>query len=241
MNAENKGIMIRAYEIYEEHGFQDGNDFKDWLEAERQAGEKATVRRENRIEKAAILRDDRMDKASIQREDKLKNILWGVIAILGLIVAILLFTLFQKDRAMDLSAKSLSDLKVMLMVMDPKLDEAVVAFGDTHFDFAESTLTPAAKTLLDNDVQVLKDNPSMHVRMAGYTSATGTEAVNQKLSVERAKTVRNYLIERGVAADRITVIGYGRTKPALYEVKPGNVNSAEAKANMRVLFEIIVK
>ena len=77
--------------------------------------------------------------------------------------------------------------------------------------------------------------------MAGYTSAKGTEEVNQKLSEERANAVKNYLIEKGIASERITTIGYGRTKPALYEVTPGNKNSHEAQANMRVLFEVVVK
>ena len=129
----------------------------------------------------------------------------------------------------------------MMVVLDPKPDEKVVVFGDTHFDFNTATLTPEAKTLLDKDVEVLQNNPGVHVRMAGYTSAQGTEQTNQVLSEKRAEAVRNYLIEKGIAPDRITTIGYGRTKPAVYEVDPGNVNSAEAKANMRVLFEIIVQ
>jgi len=94
---------------------------------------------------------------------------------------------------------------------------------------------------LDKDVQSLKENSNINVRMAGYTSATGTEEVNQKLSEQRANAVRDYLIEKGIAPERITVIGYGRTKPAVYEVKPGDITSNEAMANMRVLFEVVVK
>ena len=89
--------------------------------------------------------------------------------------------------------------------------------------------------------KVLKENPKMKVRMAGYTSAQGTEESNQKLSERRANSVGNYLIEKGIAKERITTIGYGRTKPAMCEVSPGDINSKEAKANMRVLFEIMVK
>jgi outer membrane protein OmpA-like peptidoglycan-associated protein len=142
---------------------------------------------------------------------------------------------------MELSDKNLSDLKVMMLVLDQKADEKVVAFGDTHFDYGKSTLTSEAKTLLEKDVQVLKENPTMKVRMAGYTSAQGTEESNQALSEGRANAVRSYLIEKGIAPGRITVIGYGRTKPAMYEVAPGDINTREAKANMRVLFEVIVK
>ncbi len=77
--------------------------------------------------------------------------------------------------------------------------------------------------------------------MAGYTSAKGSEDVNQELSEKRANAVRDYLIEEGIAPERITVIGYGRTRPAVYEVTPGDIDSKEALANMRVLFEVVVE
>lgn len=142
---------------------------------------------------------------------------------------------------MELTEKSLSEQQVMMLVLDPKEDEKVVVFGDTHFDYDQSTLSPEAKKLLDKDVQSLKENPQINVRMAGYTSAKGTAEINQKLSERRANAVRNYLIEKGIAPERITTIGYGRTRPALFEVSPGDINTKEAKANMRVLFEIVVK
>src|SRR5581483_1495241 len=230
MDLETSEIMKRAYEIYEQQGFKDNNNFINWLESERRAGEKATIRRE-----------DRTDKATIKREDNLKSLLWTALGILGLIVVILLLIYYKRYSAPDPSFKGHSDTKIMMVVMDPKPDEAVVAFGDTHFVFDRSTLTPEAMTLLDKDVQVLKENPAMRVRMAGYTSAKGSEDVNQKLSEDRANAVRNYLIQKGIVANRITVIGYGRTKPAVYEVSPDQTSSTEAKANMRVLFEIIVK
>ncbi|MDA8423786.1 MAG: OmpA family protein [Nitrospiraceae bacterium] len=220
MNQENKEIRDKAFELYEKHGFKDGNDFVDWLEAERlQAGK----------------------RSSGQRNKIMKNILFTIVGILCVIVAILLLMLFKKSPKMELSDKSLSDLKVMMLVLDPKADEKVVVFGDTHFDFDKSTLTPEAKTLLDKDARILKENPGMHVRMAGYTSAKGTEDINQKLSERRANAVRDYLIEKRIDPGRITIIGYGRTKPAVYEVQPGDINSEEAKANMRVLFEVVVK
>jgi len=219
LNEENKEITRKAYELYEKHGFKDGNDFVDWLEAERQTGM----------------------RSRLMRRKQMQNILFAIVGILCVIVAILLIMLFRSAPRMELSEKSLSELKVMMLVLDQKPDEKVVAFGDTHFDYNKSTLTNDAKTLLDKDVQVLKENPKMKVRMAGYTSAQGTEDSNQKLSEGRANAVRNYLIEKGIAPGRITIIGYGRTKPALYEVSPSDINTKEAKANMRVLFEIVVK
>jgi outer membrane protein OmpA-like peptidoglycan-associated protein len=219
LNAENTAIKSKAYALYEKQGSKDGNDSVDWLEAERQIGEQFRA----------------------QRNIQLKNILLAIVGILCVIVALLLITLFKKNPQAELSAKSLSELKVMMLVLDPKDNEKLAVFGDTHFDFGQSALSPEAKTLLDADAQVLQENPQTNVRMAGYTSAKGSEDVNQALSERRANAVRDYLIERGIAPERITMIGYGRTKPAVYEVTPSDINSKEALANMRVLFEIVVK
>jgi outer membrane protein OmpA-like peptidoglycan-associated protein len=219
LNEENKEITNKAYELYEKHGFKDGNDFVDWLEAEQQMGTQAR---------------------SLRRK-QMQNILYAIVGLLCVIVAVLFIMLFRHSPKVELSERNLSDLKVMMLVLDQKADEAIVAFGDTHFDYNKSTLTNAAKTQLDKNVQVLEENPKMKVRMAGYTSAQGTEDSNQELSEERANAVRSYLIEKGIAPGRITVIGYGRTKPAMYEVSPGDINTKEAKANMRVLFEVVVK
>jgi outer membrane protein OmpA-like peptidoglycan-associated protein len=231
MNEETKEIKSRAYELYEKHGFKDGNDFVDWLEAEKQTEK---LEKDKQTRKRSVLKRDNRDK-------QMKNILLAIVGMLCVIVVILLITLFKRSPKMELSEKSLSDLKVMMLVLDPKDDEKVVVFGDTHFDFDQSTLSQEAKKLLDKDVQVLKENPQINVRMAGYTSAQGTDAINQRISEKRANAVREYLIEKGIAPERITTIGYGRTKPAVYEVTPGDVNSKEAMANMRVLFEIVVK
>lgn len=219
LNQENKEIRDKAYELYEAHGFKDGNEFVDWLEAERVAGV----------------------KSRLKRRQQTRNLLYVISGALCAIALLLLIMLLRQGPKMEMSQKNLADLKVMMLVLDQKPDEEVVAFGDTHFDYNESTLTTTAKMLLDKEVVILKENPKMKVRMAGYTSAEGTEESNQLLSERRANAVRNYLIEMGIAQGRITTVGYGRTKPAMYEVSPGDINSKEAKANMRVLFEILVK
>jgi outer membrane protein OmpA-like peptidoglycan-associated protein len=118
----------------------------------------------------------------------------------------------------------------------------IVALEDIHFDFDKSTLTPEAQAILKRNIQMLKDNPRAKVRIAGYTSASGTEAYNQKLSERRATAVQEYLINEGIIApERLSTIGYGETDPAMYEAAPKQLYSKAAKANMRVLFEIVVQ
>lgn len=218
--AEEKAyIKEQANTLYQKHGFKGGKAFAAGFKVEREKG-----------------RLYRLSHHNMQR-----NFLLAIVLLLVAIIALLVFDLLQVEPAPIPSEKSMSELKVMMLVMDPQPDEKVLVFGDTHFEFAQSSLTPEAKLLLDDDVQVLKANPSVHVRMAGYTSAKGSEAINQLLSEKRANAVREYLIEKGIAADRISIIGYGRTRPALYEMDPQDIDSKEARANMRVLFEINVK
>ncbi len=210
----------KIYDLYKEQGNKDSEDFMHWLEVQRVSND--TFRK--------------------KQARQIKSILYALLGASCIVIAVLLMMLMKKDLPLDLSEQTMSRLKgMMVVVLDPKADEKVVVFGDTHFDFGESDLSLSAKMELDKDVQSLKENANINVRMAGYTSATGTEEVNQKLSEQRANAVRNYLIEKGIAPERITVIGYGRTKPAVYELTPGNINSNEAMANMRVLFEVVVK
>ena len=118
----------------------------------------------------------------------------------------------------------------------------VLSFEDVHFDFDQSTLKPEAKLILKRNIQQLNENPNTQIRIAGYTSAAGTEQYNQKLSERRAASVREYLVSEGlIESSRLSTIGYGERHPAAYEATPSDHNSAAAKANIRVLFEITVK
>ena len=144
--------------------------------------------------------------------------------------------------------------KVVILASEPKVEEkvkvaaaepeevVVLAFEDIHFDFNQSTLTPEAKVILKRNVQLLRENPKAHIRIAGYTSASGTDAYNQTLSEKRANSIKEFLVSEGVIKEaRLTTIGYGSTHPAVYEAAPKDLYSDAAKANMRVLFEIVVE
>jgi outer membrane protein OmpA-like peptidoglycan-associated protein len=143
--------------------------------------------------------------------------------------------------------------KVVIFVSEPKIEEKaqatavepkiiILAFEDVHFNFDKSSLTPEAQAILKNNIRLLKDNPHAKIRIAGYTSASGSNEYNQKLSERRAQSVKAYLISEGVIIPgRLSTIGYGEKNPAVYEAAPEELYSAAAKANMRVLFEIIVQ
>jgi len=145
-----------------------------------------------------------------------------------------------KEKVVTVAPGPEVEQKVMVAATEPNV--IVLAFEDIHFNFDKSTLTPEAQTLLKKNIQLLKDNPGTKVRIAGYTSASGTEEYNQKLSERRANAVKAYLINEGIITrDRLSTIGYGESNPAEYEANPQDLYSKAAKANMRVLFEIIVQ
>ncbi|MFZ2956549.1 MAG: OmpA family protein [Candidatus Ozemobacteraceae bacterium] len=133
--------------------------------------------------------------------------------------------------------------KVESLASEPKIEGGVITltFEDVHFNFDKSTLTEPAKAILKRTIQKLKDNPQTRVRISGYTSASGSDEYNQRLSERRANAVEKYLVNEGaISPDRLTTIGYGETNPAEHEAAPKQKYSKAAKANMRVIFETIV-
>jgi OOP family OmpA-OmpF porin len=83
------------------------------------------------------------------------------------------------------------------------------------FDFDKSVLKPEGKAALDSEViSKLPDVSKLElVLVTGHTDRIGTQAYNQRLSERRANTVRDYLVSRGVARDKIETLGMGKTQP----------------------------
>lgn len=127
------------------------------------------------------------------------------------------------------------------IVVERKPNVVVLAFEDIHFNFDSSALTKDAQGILQRSLKLLRDNPETKVRIAGYTSASGSPEYNQKLSERRAGAVKKYLLDKGnISPERLSTVGYGETEPAEHEVSPDEKHSLAARANMRVLFETIL-
>jgi outer membrane protein OmpA-like peptidoglycan-associated protein len=85
--------------------------------------------------------------------------------------------------------------------------------NDISFDTNSATIKPQMRSVLDPFVNTLKDDPNARLTIVGHTDSTGSDAVNNPLSVERAQSVRDYLAARGVSPTRITTMGRGEHEP----------------------------
>ena len=81
------------------------------------------------------------------------------------------------------------------------------------YDFDKATLRPESKEALDEMAQMLRDNPNVTIEMGSHTDRHGSDAYNENLSDRRAKSVIDYLIGAGIAADRLKWQGYGESRP----------------------------
>jgi len=98
--------------------------------------------------------------------------------------------------------------------LDIKYDPPkVFTLENVFFDTGKSTLRPESFKTLNDLAEVMKLKPTMVIEIAGHTDNVGTPESNLKLSFNRANSVKNYLVNHGIAAVRITTQGYGDTQP----------------------------
>jgi outer membrane protein OmpA-like peptidoglycan-associated protein len=107
-------------------------------------------------------------------------------------------------------------------------DRRVTLYG-VNFDVDAATLRPESKPALDGVVKTARAHPDWQLAIEGHTDNTGGSAHNDDLSKRRAQSVRQYLVDAGVAASRLSAQGYGATRP----VAP-NDNPAGRAQNRRV-------
>ena len=85
--------------------------------------------------------------------------------------------------------------------------------GHVLFDFDKAILRPEGFPIIDEAITVLKNNPGMRVELQGHCDIRGTRQYNQTLSEKRADAVRAYMVDMGIAPDRLSTIGFGFDRP----------------------------
>ncbi len=116
------------------------------------------------------------------------------------------------------------------------LAAARAAFAQAiYYDYDKSDLKPEARATLDAKLPLLRANANVRIRIAGHTDERGSDAYNIALGQRRAAAAKRYLVDQGIAADRIDVVSFGEDRPAAM----GSDESAWSR-NRRAEFEIIV-
>ena len=90
---------------------------------------------------------------------------------------------------------------------------APVLIENIFYDFDKATLRPESAEALNKLVDLLNENPNVTIELSAHTDCRGSDQYNERLSQRRAESVVNYLIDHGIAADRLTPKGYGESKP----------------------------
>jgi outer membrane protein OmpA-like peptidoglycan-associated protein len=105
----------------------------------------------------------------------------------------------------------------------------IVSMSDVLFDTGKYSLKPGAREKLAKVAGILVSYPELNIEVGGYTDNVGGDAMNQTLSENRASTVRDYLVNQGVATNSVSAKGFGNTLPVAT-----NDNSSGRQQNRRV-------
>lgn len=103
--------------------------------------------------------------------------------------------------------------KVKRIVLKRLTKGSNIVLNNVFFDHARATLSPSSINELNRLYDILVSNPSMKIELSGHTDNSGSKITNKKLSLARAKSVVDYLISKGIGANRLTSVGYGFDKP----------------------------
>lgn len=141
----------------------------------------------------------------------------------------------QLQAAEQRAAQARADLARFASVKQDPRGMVITLSGSVLFVSNKATLLPEAQLKLNDVANALtKQDPESKIEVDGFTDSQGMAASNQDLSMRRAESVRAYLVSRGIAADRLSAVGFGATRPI------ADNGSAEGRADNRRV-EIIVK
>lgn len=134
------------------------------------------------------------------------------------------------ENKVDYTVKEIEkDIKEGIDVTNRK-----ITFNNIEFELNKTKLTQNSKNYLNEIIEFLKNNKKIKTQINGHTDNTGTNEVNMKLSIGRAKSVYDYLISTGIEKSRLSYKGYGDTLP----IETNDTKTGRAK-NRRVEFKII--
>jgi outer membrane protein OmpA-like peptidoglycan-associated protein len=148
------------------------------------------------------------------------------------------FLFYSENREIPLKTNYYEVRKTIQL--PPVIVGSKIVLNNIFFDFDKATLRPTSNVELKNILRFLNKYTKVSVELAGYTDSRGTLEYNAKLSEERSRAVAGYLIQNGIAKERLVSKGYGETLPAASnENVNGSDNSEGRQLNRRVELKII--
>jgi outer membrane protein OmpA-like peptidoglycan-associated protein len=127
-----------------------------------------------------------------------------------------------------------------MMVLDKIEINKVFVLDNIYYNFARWEIRPDAAKELDKLVQLLQDNLEINIELSSHTDSIDTEAYNLQLSQKRAESAVQYLIQHGIAPNRLVAKGYGESKPIARNTNPdGTDNPVGRQKNRRTEFKIL--
>lgn len=127
-----------------------------------------------------------------------------------------------------------------LLVLDRIEKNKVFVLKNIYFGLDSANIRPQSARELDKLVDVLNDNPEIKIEMSSHTDSIGSVEYNINLSQRRAAATVNYLIKKGIAAERLVAKGYGESKPIARNTNPdGSDNPEGRQRNRRTEFKIL--
>ncbi|NOQ22799.1 MAG: OmpA family protein [Candidatus Aegiribacteria sp.] len=137
--------------------------------------------------------------------------------------------------ASDIVVIEADQTSIVDFVLKPELITGqVISFDNIYFDSGSANIKPESYYVLDNMVEILNANPNAMVQVAGHTDSDGSSSYNQTLSEQRAASVFNFLVQRGVPARMLTTMGFGENQPVV-----PNTSASNKAMNRRIEFTVL--
>jgi peptidoglycan-associated lipoprotein len=114
----------------------------------------------------------------------------------------------------------------------------MIVIPNIYYDYDKATLRPESKVILDSVLSFFKDNKDLVIEIGSHTDSRGSDAYNLKLSQARAQSVVDYLVEKGIAKERLIATGYGETKLVNKCANGVDCTEEEHVRNRRTTFRI---
>lgn len=151
----------------------------------------------------------------------------------------------NKEKKLSFTTKNItrSDTLELDAIIINTLPEQSFIVKNIYYDFAKANLRPEAKTTIDNTVyKILTAYPDIIIEISSHTDSIDTEEFNLRLSQDRAQSVVDYLISKGIEPQRLVAKGYGKNFPIAPNSKPdGSDNPEGRQKNRRTEFKLIGK